>query len=422
MMAVLSCFPFGHGFSVSRNLICLPSMLRSLVLFLCLSGALSAPALTLSLEGIPSRVRSHHPSLKAARMAVEEARGRQLGSGRLSNPSVGVEAQYESRVSPGSVTFSLDQSFPLTRRLRLEKQLTGQLVTAAEQEVKEVERRLIAEARELAVKMLALDQQRVLREQQTALAQKLSDFARDRAGAGELSPLDASQAQVDSQRLRSEGRRIATELVSLRGQLKAVLGLKPGDVLTLQGELPPLKLPGVMAWQKRADYQLAQTKVIAAQTEADLAKAKRWQDASAGFFAAKEKQDAEHTGFAGIRFSLPLPLWNRNQGEIAEKAASVERARLESEALASQISHEASTARQEMEANADVVRDTRDKLLPLVIEQTSKLEKAYETGQTDLLTVLRARDQRLQLEAAALDATRDFHLARIRYEAAVGAY
>ena len=66
------------------------------------------------------------------------------------------------------------------------------------------------------------------------------------------------------------------------------------------------------------------------------------------------------------------------------------------------------------------LQDDLDKLLPLVIEQTSKLEKAYESGQTDLLTVLRARDQRLQLEAAALDAVRDFHLARIRYEAATG--
>jgi cobalt-zinc-cadmium efflux system outer membrane protein len=73
-----------------------------------------------------------------------------------------------------------------------------------------------------------------------------------------------------------------------------------------------------------------------------------------------------------------------------------------------------------MQASHDLARETRDKLLPLVIEQTGKLEKAYESGQTDLLTILRAREQRLQLEAAALDAVRDFHLARIRYEAAIG--
>lgn len=395
-------------------------MLRSFLFLLLLSGAASAPALTLNLESIPRRVKSHHPSLKAARLAVDEAKGRQLGAGRLSNPSVGLEAQNESRVSPGSVTFSMDQNFPLTRRLRLEKQLTSQLVTAAEYEVKEVERRLIGEALELGVKLLALDKQRALREQQTALARKLSEFAAARAEAGELSALDAVQAQVDAQRLLSDARRIDAESVSLRGRLKAMLGLALEDSLKLIGDLPSMAMPAKTAWQKRADYQLAQTKIVAAETEADLAKAKRWEDFSVGIFAAREKQDAEHTGYAGIRFSLPLPLWNRNEGEIAERTVSVERARLESQALASQISHEAETAREEMAANAALVKDTRDKLLPLMKTQTDRLEKAYESGQTDLLTVLRARDQRLQLEAAVLDATRDFHLARIRYEAAVG--
>jgi cobalt-zinc-cadmium efflux system outer membrane protein len=148
-------------------------------------------------------------------------------------------------------------------------------------------------------------------------------------------------------------------------------------------------------------------------------------DVSAGFFASREQQDVtprhtERTGFVGFHFSIPLPFWNRNQGEIAEKAATAERALLESEALAAQITGEADTARREMQANAALATDTRDKLLPLVIEQTSKLEKAYESGQADLLAVLRARDQRLQLESAALDAMRDFHLARIRYESATG--
>jgi cobalt-zinc-cadmium efflux system outer membrane protein len=395
------------------------------VFCILLLSPLAASAVTLSLTDIASRVRSHHPSLKAARLSIDEARGRQLGAGRLSNPTLDTSFQNESRVSPRTTVFGIDQSFPLTKRLSLEKKLTAQLVTAAEHEVRDVERRYIAAARSLAVKLLALEKQRALRQQQTALAQKLSDFAKDRAKAGELSPLDAAQAQVDTQRLLLEARRIEIESVSLRGELKPMLGLNPQDTLTLSGDLPSLTLPPSKAWQQRADYQLAQTKVEAAQTDSALANARRMSDVSAGFFASREQQDVtprqtERTGFVGFRFSIPLPFWNRNQGEIAEKAATAERARLEKEALATQISGEADTARREMEANAGLVSDTRDKLLPLVIEQTSKLEKAYESGQTDLLTVLRARDQRLQLESAALDAARDFHLARIRYESAIG--
>jgi cobalt-zinc-cadmium efflux system outer membrane protein len=399
--------------------------MRHSLIFLFLLLNASAFAESISLDALPSRVVSHHPGLKAARLAIAEAKARQIGAGRLANPTAGFEFQNESRVSPRVASFALDQSFPVTRRLRLEKQLTAQLVTAAELEVREAERHLIAEARRLAVNLLALDQQRSLRQQQTLLAQELVTFTQSRAEAGELSPLDAAQARVDAQRLPLESRRIETERLALLGALKPLLGLTPEDDLQFSSTLPDLKLPPRGPWHLRPDYQLAQTREQTALTESELAKSRRWQDLNAGLFAAREQQDlsssqTEHTGFVGLRLSIPLPLWNRNQGEIAEKAASAERARLETTALATSISHEAATARREMEAHAALARETRDKLLPLVNEQAASLQKAFEAGQTDLLSLLRAREQRLQIQATILDANRDFHLARIRYETALG--
>lgn len=384
-----------------------------------------AGEVTLPLSGIAGRVRAHNPQLKAAQLMVAEARGRQLGSGRLANPTLTLDWRSESRLSPLTGEFAFEQAFPLTRRLTLEKKLTAQLVTAAEFEVRDVERRYIAEARLLAVRLLALDKQRALRQQQTELARKLSEFTLGRAAKGELSPLDASQAQVDAQRLLLEGRRIEVERVSLLGSLKPMLGIAPTHSLRITGNLPALVMPGRIPWQNRADYQMAKTKEQAALTDASLAHSKRLQDVSVGMVGGPEQQHVQdqgyqRTGFIGFRVSIPLPFWNRNQGEIAEKKASAERQRLEADALGKQIASEADTARREMEANASLAHETRHKLLPLVLEQTARLEKAYESGQADLLTVLRAREQRLQLEAAALDAVRDFHLARVRYESATG--
>lgn len=392
-------------------------MFRIILFLSCSACGLAAD---LSLDGVATRVRRNNPALKAARLTVAEARARLLGSGRLTNPTLETSFQNESNASPRTALYAVDQSFPLTRRLTLEKQLSAQLVTAAELEVLDAERRLIAEARACAIKIVALNQQRELRRKQTELAKKLSEFARDRAAQGELSPLDAAQAQVDSQRLRLEERRLETEVVSLSGALKPMLGIPPGEICTVTGNLPGLEMPAITSWHRRADYQLAQSRITVAETDAELASSKQIQDVSAGIFTAQEKQAGVNGGYIGIRISIPLPFWNRNQGEIAEKRAAAERQRLAAAALAAEIAGEADTAMREMLANMDLARETRDALLPLVLEQTAKLEKAYESGQTDLLTLLRARDQRLELEAAALDAVRDFHLARIRYEAATG--
>ena len=395
-----------------------------LILFtVLLAGRLSAA--TVTLNAVPAMVRTGNPSLSAARVRIEEARGRLLGAGRLSNPELGAGFTHDRRFEEGTVGVSLDQRFPITARLRLEKALSQKLVLAAELEVRDAERQLIAEAQALAVKLLSLEQQRALRVQQTELAQKLSKFATERAAAGEISALDAAQAQVDSQRLLLEGNKLETERVSLVGELKPKLGLPAEEPLTVTGGLPATALPARASWERRADYQLARVNEDAARTGIDLAKSQRWEDIGVGVMWEGERmEDApeglERTGFFGLQLTIPLPFWNRNQGEIAEKTAAAHRAILETKALASGISNEAAAARAEMEANAKLAAETKDKLLPLVLQQTERLENAYKTGQVDLLTVLRAREQRLALEAAVLDATRDFHLARIRYEAATG--
>ncbi|WP_395739890.1 TolC family protein [Prosthecobacter sp.] len=400
-------------------------LFRLLALLLAALGTVPARALDLPLSAIPQRVRTHHPDLASARLAIAEARGRQLGSGRLPNPTVGYDFQSQSRVSPQTAIYSFDQTFPLTRRLSLEKKLTSQLVASAELEVRDAERRLIADAQDKAIRLLTLARQQELRQQQTEIAKKLADFATGRAKAGEVSPLDAKQIQLDAQRLRVEARLLEAQSVSLLGQLKPMLGLRAEDSLLISGDLTIMAVPGISSWKMRPDYQLAQTKIAAAQTDQQLARARRVPDIKAGFFTSNEFQDVApssrvHTGYTGFRFSIPLPFWNRNQGEIAEKAAAAQRAQLESTALALQINSEAGTARREMETNAAIVHETRDTLLPLAAEQMSDMQRAYESGQSPLLSVLRARDQRLQLESSSLDALRDFHLARIRYESATG--
>lgn len=395
------------------------------LLFLCSAVAAQAGEVRLSLTDVPRRTIAHNPELAAARWRIEEARGRHLGAGRRSNPEVGLEFKQSHEFREGAVAVSLDQKFPLTARLKLEKSVSARLVDAAELEVRDAERQMIAESQSLAVKLLALDKQKALRQQQLELATKLSKFASDRSASGEISPLDAAQAQVDSQRLVLESRKLEAERISLLGMLKPKLGIKDTDTLALAGELPAAALPGKAGWAQRPDYQLSRINEDVAQQSIDLAKSRKWEDIRVGLMAEGERmEDAPdglgNTGFFGFRVSLPLPFWNENEGEIAEKTAGAQRALAETRALAASISNEATAARAEMAANLSLATETKDKLLPLVLEQTERLEKAYETGQTDLLTVLRVREQRLQLETAVLDATRDFHLARIRYEAATG--
>lgn len=385
----------------------------------------SASEVSFSLQQLLGRVSAQHPGLRAARLAIEEARGRAAASGRRSNPELGFEFKHDDRFREGVVGLSFDQKFPLTARLRLERQVTALEVEAAQLEVAEQQRAFTEQAMLLAVKLLSLDQQRALRKQQVALAQKLADFAAKRAESGEMSALDAAQAQIDAQRAILDERLLDVERTSLLGDLRPLLGIPASDSVVLSGGLPKVVMPVTMAWNKRPDYQLAQLKERLAISRIDLARAGKWQDVTAGIFMEGERAEDEpgglrRTPFAGLRLSVPLPIWNKNEGALLEASASAKRATLETQALAQRIAQEIASAREQMAAQLKLAEDTRTKLLPLVVQQTENLQKAFEQGQSDLIALLRAREQALQLEAAVIAATREFHLARVRYESANG--
>jgi cobalt-zinc-cadmium efflux system outer membrane protein len=124
--------------------------------------------------------------------------------------------------------------------------------------------------------------------------------------------------------------------------------------------------------------------------------------------------------FVGMSFALPLPIWNNNSGRVQEAVAAATRAELEIRALALAINAEAIVARDTMAVLQKLVTSLQNDLLPTASKIEERLRTSYSTGQTTLVEVLRARDRRLLLDRQRTDALRDYHLARVRYDAATG--
>jgi cobalt-zinc-cadmium efflux system outer membrane protein len=69
---------------------------------------------------------------------------------------------------------------------------------------------------------------------------------------------------------------------------------------------------------------------------------------------------------------------------------------------------------------ANLCREISNTLLPLAEKQAVLASQAYRVGLGDLQATLRTREQLLKLASSRLNALRDFHLAKVRYEAALG--
>lgn len=378
-----------------------------------------------TLDSISKRVQVQNPDLAAARLRIREAFGRHVQSGRLSNPELNLDASHDPKFRERGIQVGFSQRFPITNRLRLEKIVSAIEIEAAEAEVKEVERQIVADARQSVVKVLAFRQRRVLVEQQIELSKGFSQFLSDAAAKGEGSSLDAGQARIEAASLALEQKQLAASEVAELGLLKPLLGVRPTEALYVSGALPEPIVPKATADPSlRPDYQAAVLNARAARQNIEVEKTKKYDDVTAGFFAgANRTEDAPEgyntEGIVGLRLTIPLPFWNKNEGGIIEARAKTERLEKEAVALDRTIRLEAGSAQAEMREWLKLLTELGQDLLPKSEEQATAAEEAFKKGQGDIQTVFRAREKRVQLAGARLDALREFHLARVRYESAL---
>ena len=383
------------------------------------------PVVIISLASIGDRIRAQNPDLAAARLRIQEALGRMNQSGRLANPEIETGLEHNSRFREGKFEVGVSQRFPITDRLRLEKDVSLTEFKASEAEVREVERQLTGQAREAVVKILATRQRRELLREQSAVSKEFANFLSEAAGKGEGSALDAGQAKLEATSLSMEIRQLDAGETALVGELKPLLGMRPGEALNVGGTLPQPALPSTAADpSRRPDFQVAKLDALAAAQGVALEQARRYDDVEGGFFAAVERKEDAPNGYSndsmvGVRFKIALPFWNKNEGAIQEAQAKKIRKEKEAIALGRGIRLEAEAARAEMEEWAKLIGEINETLLPLAAEQTKLAEDAYRNAQGEIQSVLRSREKRLQLAAARLDALREFHLARVRHETAL---
>jgi cobalt-zinc-cadmium efflux system outer membrane protein len=402
-------------------------MLRSTAFFILISMSAPAAQVRLTFENIETYTVAHNPALAAARLRIDEARGRLRQAGRLRNPEFELEYSQNVRSPENRFAASLTQRFPLTRRLQLEKKLSQAELAVVEAEVRNAERKIVEEARIGLVKLLALRAQRALREKQIGNSRELAEFTRKRMESAEASVIDVTQVELDVAQLNADLFQLKAEGAAILGDLRSVIGASTADSIVIEETLPEIAPPPrpMLNLALRPDFAAATHKTAAARHGEALARAERFEDVGIGFSADRDKAEDMPDGLqrdtmTGIRLSIPLPLWNRNEGRVQEAAAASKRARLEENALAIGIRAEAAAAREQVRMLADLVRSLSGVLLPRAAQIEGQIRTAYSTGQSTLTDVLRARDKRLFLERQRLDALRDYHLARVRHAFVTG--
>ena len=404
------------------------------LLLIHLSGLVLAalPTSGLTIEQAVRNALSSNLDLRAASYEVDKARGRLLQAGLWPNPELEFSTTTDrafrdegQRTSAGG----FQQAFPISGRLRFARQVSRVDVAQAMAEIRNRERLLIGEVQRDFLNVLLLRQQISSNREFVELNREFVTVLEERLKRAEVSEVDLNLARVELQRLGVESALLESDLVARELSLKLRMGLPPEQALSLEGNVEalaakfrPEKYQTAMV-VNRPDLRQTELGIDRAAAEGRLARAEAWADWTLGTNYESERRVDEPTGlksdqFFGFKISIPIALWNRNQGRFYEHTAAGEQAVQQFEAQRLSIRSEIATALARALKLRDAVGNYRRDLLPALTQTSALVRKGYNEGLIPATQVIQVQQQQTTLRASFLTATANYLQALVDLETA----
>jgi len=333
------------------------------------------PRPPLSLDELLAIARTHNPTLRAAQASIAESAGRARQAAMLPNPVIGYEGDQirGGSFGGGEQGGFIQETIPLGGKLGLRRdvyraqQRTGELALTTQQQ------RVEADLESSFYAALALQLEVETRKHLAALATDAAQTARQLANVGQADAPDVLQSEVEQEQAAIDTLSAQRRYIAAFHQLAATAGEPDLPLARLAGDLnaspaPPPSLESIL--EQSPAVQQADQAVHAA--EAELRSARR-EVAPDLTLRAGEQWNNElirqnpniATGaqsFASA--SIDLPLWNRNQGNIASAQARLTAAQAEAQRVRLALRHSAAPLIEQYNVAAAQTSRYKSDLLP----------------------------------------------------------
>ena len=365
----------------------------------------------LTLETLESRALASNPSIDRAAALVSAARGRALQVGLRPNPEVGFDfQQLGSDGLAEQYGVLIGQEFVRREKLQLNRSAALHEVHRLEQELAAQRQRVLTDVRIAYVRALRAKRQLELTQQLVDIGEQGVNVAKELFNAQEVGRADVLQAELEVEsasilRRNAENRRVAVwqELSAVVGQQLLQPQVLAGDItdaghevqfvetlLQLQNASP--EIAAVLADIQRARCQL-QRQQVEPRPNVTVVGLINWRDNGIG-------GDAD----GGLSMTLPLPLWNKNQGAIREARYQLHAAERKLGQVELELKNRLAPVFERYQNASEQVDRYRDRILPKSAETLELTRETYELGEINFVNLLTVQRTYANNQLAYLDA------------------
>ena len=262
-------------------------------------------------------------------------------------------------------------------------------------------------------------------QQAVAQAKELADIAHTRFEAGDIAQFEVLQAELGVDRATNDLNRLENTERIARAVLNQLLNRDPEAPLDQRDSLfirPALQSAQTLisqALSQNVELRTVEQQIKTEESRLRLARAQRVPDLTLEPGAETLDSAFTHPGFK-MQVTVPLPIFNRGQGDITRSSAMLDQLRAERDAARQRISSEIGRAALNLESARKQVEFYETKLLPEAERLRQLAIEAYQVGQTGLLSVIDATRNARDVRQAYLQALFDYQTALADLEQAAG--
>jgi len=366
------------------------------------------------------------PTVRAQQAALASTKAGETTAALRPNPSMNFLAeQFKPGASQQDTQYTVNVGQPLElggkRGRRIDSARAATQV--ASYQLEDIRRQITLQVRSAFAGALIAREQLALAQENVKTLDDTERIQRLRAEKGDISQLELLRIQVQRFTFERDAADARQALSAAKIALRTAAGAEHiAEDFDVGGELgfKEVSLDKAVlmrrALDNRPDLRAAEADRARARADHRLARANAWWDITPQI----EYQRIGPDNTIGFGFSLPIRIFDRNQGEIARTQAEISRVDAVREATALQVLAALETDRQIALTQRERVVSLRDVYLPKATVARDTVEFAYRRGGQSLLDFLDAQRSYRETALAHLQALGAYLSAVYQLEADIG--
>jgi cobalt-zinc-cadmium efflux system outer membrane protein len=363
-----------------------------------------------------------NPELAAAAREVDASDGAVRQAGIIPNPDLAAVVEDRDKATR-TTTVQLNQPIELGGK-------RSSRVTAAERGRDAAQAELAAKRagiRAMVVssfyEVLSAQERLRLARASVELAQRATTTASKRVMAGKVSPVEETKARVAESGVRIELSQAVSELANARRRLSATWGSNQPVFERADGQVdaipPAASLPDLIRrLEQSPSIARARIEVERRHALVQVERSRQYPNVTVSVGAKREEQLGRSQAILGL--SVPLPLFDRNQGNVQEALSRTDKARDELAATEVRLGNELAQWHERLMTARTEADLLQREVLPGAQSAYDAAVKGFEFGKFGFLDVLDAQRTLFQARSQFLRTLSEAHRASAEIERLVG--